>query len=194
MGLIRLGGGDSWFQHIILFFYRGRDRCRHFVINQGKSGQFMVSGDTEVHDTLSDLIEYYKTSPIEPFGEFLTSSCYEVRRRSSCSHLHFIVGYGRKSNFTFAFNFHYNYPGICRRAVWHHPGQPKRQAWGQRQSCEECLGPAEQQSHGTSSHTATKDQYNSRGENSPNTLLLLERFCSTSYYNRKFSTTSPFPP
>lgn len=57
--------------------YKGRDRCRHFVINQTQSGQFIVSGDTEVHDTLTDLIEYYKTMPIEPFGEYLTYSCLE---------------------------------------------------------------------------------------------------------------------
>ncbi|XP_076589977.1 uncharacterized protein LOC143322583 [Chaetodon auriga] len=57
--------------------YKGRDRCRHFVINQTKSGQFVVCGDNEGHNTVSDLIEYYKTSPIQPFGEFLTSSCFE---------------------------------------------------------------------------------------------------------------------
>ncbi|KAM9855094.1 uncharacterized protein ACBR49_003625 [Aulostomus maculatus] len=58
--------------------YKGRDRCRHFVINQSESGQFVVSGDTERHDTISNLMEYYKRSPIEPFGEYLTSSCFEV--------------------------------------------------------------------------------------------------------------------
>ncbi|KAI1904456.1 hypothetical protein AGOR_G00005830 [Albula goreensis] len=57
--------------------YRGHDRCRHFVINQNKAGQFIVSGDTETHENLTDLIEYYRTSPIEPFGEFLTTSCSE---------------------------------------------------------------------------------------------------------------------
>ncbi|KAM4619351.1 SH2 domain-containing protein 7-like isoform 2-T2 [Polymixia lowei] len=61
--------------------YKGKNRCRHFVINQSQSGQFVVSGDTQVHDTLSDLIEYYKTYPIEPFGEYLTSSCFEESTR-----------------------------------------------------------------------------------------------------------------
>ncbi|KAM9528396.1 uncharacterized protein sh2d7 [Salvelinus alpinus] len=60
--------------------YRGRDRCRHFVINQSKSGQFIVSGDTEEHETLGELIEHYKTSPIEPFREYLTCSCLESSR------------------------------------------------------------------------------------------------------------------
>ncbi|KAJ8248749.1 hypothetical protein GJAV_G00227330 [Gymnothorax javanicus] len=54
--------------------YRGRDRCRHFVINQNKAGHFIISGDTKMHENLTDLIEHYRTSPIEPFGEFLSSS------------------------------------------------------------------------------------------------------------------------
>uniref|UniRef100_A0A3Q1EKG2 SH2 domain-containing protein 7-like n=1 Tax=Acanthochromis polyacanthus TaxID=80966 RepID=A0A3Q1EKG2_9TELE len=58
--------------------YKGRDRCRHFVINQRETGQFVVCGDTEGHDTVPDLIEHYKTSPIEPFGEYLTCSCFEA--------------------------------------------------------------------------------------------------------------------
>uniref|UniRef100_A0A3Q4AHX6 SH2 domain-containing protein n=1 Tax=Mola mola TaxID=94237 RepID=A0A3Q4AHX6_MOLML len=57
--------------------YKGRDRCRHFVINQSESGQLVVCGDTEGHDTVSDLIEYYKARPIQPFGEHLTSACFE---------------------------------------------------------------------------------------------------------------------
>ncbi|XP_031603239.2 SH2 domain-containing protein 7 [Oreochromis aureus] len=58
--------------------YRGRDRCRHFVINQNEMGQFVVYGDTEVHDTVPSLVDYYKTSPIEPYGEYLTNSCFEA--------------------------------------------------------------------------------------------------------------------
>uniref|UniRef100_A0A8C2WBM4 SH2 domain-containing protein n=1 Tax=Cyclopterus lumpus TaxID=8103 RepID=A0A8C2WBM4_CYCLU len=57
--------------------YKGRDRCRHFVINQSESGQFLVCGDTEGHNSVSDLIEYYTSSPIQPFGEYLASSCFE---------------------------------------------------------------------------------------------------------------------
>ncbi|XP_054632433.1 SH2 domain-containing protein 2A-like [Dunckerocampus dactyliophorus] len=58
--------------------YRGRDRCRHFVISQSESGHFVVSGDSGGHDTVPELIQHYKTSPIEPFGEYLTSSCFET--------------------------------------------------------------------------------------------------------------------
>ncbi|XP_074488979.1 uncharacterized protein LOC141766223 [Sebastes fasciatus] len=58
--------------------YKGRDRCRHFVINQSETGQFVVCGDTEEHYSVSGLIEYYKTSPFQPFGEYLTSTCFEA--------------------------------------------------------------------------------------------------------------------
>ncbi|TNN86882.1 SH2 domain-containing protein 7 [Liparis tanakae] len=58
--------------------YRGKDRCRHFVINRSESGQFLVCGETEGHDSISDLIKYYTSSPIQPFGEYLASSCFEA--------------------------------------------------------------------------------------------------------------------
>ncbi|KAK2867352.1 hypothetical protein QQF64_023042 [Cirrhinus molitorella] len=69
--------------------YKGRDRCRHFVINQNKDGRFIVTGDTEMHDTLTSLIEYYKTRAIEPFGEYLTLSCFE----SSTSELYDVINF-----------------------------------------------------------------------------------------------------
>ncbi|XP_076863615.1 uncharacterized protein LOC143515306 [Brachyhypopomus gauderio] len=72
--------------------YKGRDRCRHFVINQNKKGQFIVTGDTEMHDSLTSLIEHYKTNAIEPFGEYLTVSCYEV----STSELYDVVQFEPK--------------------------------------------------------------------------------------------------
>ncbi|KAJ8417625.1 hypothetical protein AAFF_G00224680 [Aldrovandia affinis] len=62
--------------------YRGQDRCRHFVINQNKAGQLVVSGDTETHGSLGDLINFYKTCPIQPFGETLTTSCFQARTPS----------------------------------------------------------------------------------------------------------------
>lgn len=60
---------------------RGNDRCRHFVITQNQDGQFVISGDCQTYGSLTELIEHYKVSPIQPFGEYLTSSCYEVRRQ-----------------------------------------------------------------------------------------------------------------
>ncbi|XP_035538056.1 SH2 domain-containing protein 7 [Morone saxatilis] len=57
--------------------YKGHDRCRHFVITQNQDGQFVISGDCQTYGSLTELIEHYKVSPIQPFGEYLTSSCYE---------------------------------------------------------------------------------------------------------------------
>ncbi|XP_008291588.1 hematopoietic SH2 domain-containing protein-like [Stegastes partitus] len=58
--------------------YRGHDRCRHFVITQNQDGQFVISGDSQTFSSLLELIEHYKVSPIQPFGEYLTCSCYQV--------------------------------------------------------------------------------------------------------------------
>ncbi|XP_036073242.1 SH2 domain-containing protein 7 isoform X1 [Oryzias melastigma] len=57
--------------------YKGQDRCRHFVITQNQHGQFMVAGDCELFGSLNELIEHYRVSPIQPFGECLTFSCCE---------------------------------------------------------------------------------------------------------------------
>lgn len=64
------------------------------MINQSESGQFLVCGDTTGHGTLSELIDYYRTRPIEPFGEHLTSTCAEVRREPSA---HFLLSALRRN-------------------------------------------------------------------------------------------------
>nr|XP_055058376.1 hematopoietic SH2 domain-containing protein [Misgurnus anguillicaudatus] len=53
--------------------YKGQDRCRHFVINPTKTGQVIVSGDSTTHNSLAELIDHFTTTPIQPFGEYLTS-------------------------------------------------------------------------------------------------------------------------
>ncbi|KAG8576390.1 hypothetical protein GDO81_009841 [Engystomops pustulosus] len=52
--------------------YKGKDRCRHFVINQLSNGELVVSGDSYSHESLPALIFYYQNTPIEPFGEKLS--------------------------------------------------------------------------------------------------------------------------
>uniref|UniRef100_A0A3Q2X707 SH2 domain containing 7 n=1 Tax=Haplochromis burtoni TaxID=8153 RepID=A0A3Q2X707_HAPBU len=59
--------------------YKGNDRCRHFVITQNQDGHFIISGDSQTYGSLTELIQHYKVSAIQPFGEYLTSSCNEVR-------------------------------------------------------------------------------------------------------------------
>ncbi|XP_073435280.1 uncharacterized protein [Dendrobates tinctorius] len=51
---------------------RGRDRCRHFVINQLSDGELVIAGDSYSHESLPALISYYQNTPIEPFGEKLS--------------------------------------------------------------------------------------------------------------------------
>ncbi|KAJ4946784.1 hypothetical protein JOQ06_008830 [Pogonophryne albipinna] len=58
--------------------YKGHDRCRHFVITQNQDGQFVIAGDCQTYKSLTELMEHFKVSPIQPFGEYLTTSLYEV--------------------------------------------------------------------------------------------------------------------
>nr|XP_033776840.1 SH2 domain-containing protein 7 [Geotrypetes seraphini] len=62
--------------------YRGKDRCRHFIINQLANGYYIVSGDNYSHKSLRALIKYYQNSAIEPFGEFLTDPCKQEPDKS----------------------------------------------------------------------------------------------------------------
>ncbi|XP_067307166.1 SH2 domain-containing protein 7 [Pseudorasbora parva] len=72
--LIRLSEKASGY----ILSYKGQDRCRHFVINQTKTGLFIVSGDSTTHNSLTELINHFKTTPIQPFGEYLTSHSTEM--------------------------------------------------------------------------------------------------------------------
>ncbi|ETE65877.1 SH2 domain-containing protein 7, partial [Ophiophagus hannah] len=57
--LIRLN--EKAFGYILS--YRGKDRCRHFVISCHRSGRYLVSGDSQTHAQLAELISYYQRSP-----------------------------------------------------------------------------------------------------------------------------------
>ncbi|XP_057581242.1 SH2 domain-containing protein 7 [Hippopotamus amphibius kiboko] len=58
--------------------YRGSDRCRHFVINQLRNRRYLVSGDTQTHGTLAELVRHYQEVQFEPFGETLAAACPRV--------------------------------------------------------------------------------------------------------------------
>ncbi|KAM9826351.1 uncharacterized protein sh2d7 isoform 1-T1 [Syngnathus typhle] len=72
--------------------YKGLDRYRHFVITQNQEELFFISGDCHTFSCIADLIDHYKISPIQPFGEYLTSSCYE----SNAGELYDVVNYNNK--------------------------------------------------------------------------------------------------
>lgn len=52
--------------------YRGRDRCRHFVLAQDPDGKYVILGERSAHTELRDLLQHYSTAPIAPFHEVLT--------------------------------------------------------------------------------------------------------------------------
>ncbi|XP_077419529.1 uncharacterized protein sh2d7 [Vanacampus margaritifer] len=72
--------------------YKGLDRCRHFVITQNQEGLFFISGDCHTFSCITELIDHYKVSPIQPFGEHLTTSCIEA----NTGELYDVVNYNSK--------------------------------------------------------------------------------------------------
>ncbi|NXD88592.1 SH22A protein, partial [Halcyon senegalensis] len=52
--------------------YRGRDRCRHFVLDQLPDGHYVILGEPSAHAELPDLLRHYSLSPVTPYHEFLT--------------------------------------------------------------------------------------------------------------------------
>ncbi|XP_037367287.1 SH2 domain-containing protein 7 [Talpa occidentalis] len=69
--LIRLSDRATGF----ILSYRGGDRCRHFVINQLQDRRYLVSGDTQSHGSLAELVRHYQEVEFEPFGETLAAAC-----------------------------------------------------------------------------------------------------------------------
>uniref|UniRef100_A0A8C6BHF3 SH2 domain containing 7 n=1 Tax=Monodon monoceros TaxID=40151 RepID=A0A8C6BHF3_MONMO len=55
--------------------YRGSDCCRHFVINQLQNRRYLISGDTQSHGTLAELVRHYQEVQFEPFGDTLAAAC-----------------------------------------------------------------------------------------------------------------------
>ncbi|XP_042640975.1 SH2 domain-containing protein 2A isoform X2 [Tyto alba] len=52
--------------------YRGRDRCRHFILDQLPDGRYVILGERSAHAELADLLRHYAVTPITPYHEFLT--------------------------------------------------------------------------------------------------------------------------
>ncbi|XP_064201689.1 SH2 domain-containing protein 7 [Anguilla rostrata] len=64
--------------------YRGRDRCRHFILEQEEGGatgggrRYLIAGETSRHGSLQELIDYYTQHAVGPFDEVLTMPCAKV--------------------------------------------------------------------------------------------------------------------
>ncbi|KAM6330913.1 SH2 domain-containing protein 2A [Alca torda] len=52
--------------------YRGRERCRHFVLDQLPDGRYVILGERSAHAELADLLRHYTAAPLTPYHEFLT--------------------------------------------------------------------------------------------------------------------------
>ncbi|NWT48723.1 SH22A protein, partial [Chroicocephalus maculipennis] len=61
--------------------YRGRERCRHFVLDQLPDGRYVILGERSAHAELADLLRHYAAAPLTPYHEFLTVPRGRVRIR-----------------------------------------------------------------------------------------------------------------
>ncbi|KAI6073032.1 SH2 domain-containing protein 2A [Aix galericulata] len=59
--------------------YRGRERCRHFVLDQLPDGRYVILGERSAHAELGALLRHHATAPIAPYRELLTVPCPRVR-------------------------------------------------------------------------------------------------------------------
>ncbi|XP_067112539.1 SH2 domain-containing protein 2A [Osmerus mordax] len=68
--------------------YRGKDRCRHFIIEEeegrtnGRGGSYLITGEDSRHGSLSELVSYYTQNPVGPYDEMLTTPCDESNKVS----------------------------------------------------------------------------------------------------------------
>ncbi|XP_015221377.2 myosin-IIIb [Lepisosteus oculatus] len=58
--------------------YRGKDRCRHYMIEMQTNGKYVILGEDRAHASLPDLVEYHKNVGIKPFMELLTVPCGQI--------------------------------------------------------------------------------------------------------------------
>ncbi|PVD19339.1 hypothetical protein C0Q70_19826 [Pomacea canaliculata] len=55
--------------------FKDRDRCRHYMIDQLKNGKFIIIGESKVHRTLPDLVQFHKKVRISNWDGVLTVPC-----------------------------------------------------------------------------------------------------------------------
>uniref|UniRef100_A0A3B3T2G3 Si:ch73-109i22.2 n=1 Tax=Paramormyrops kingsleyae TaxID=1676925 RepID=A0A3B3T2G3_9TELE len=73
--------------------YRGKDRCRHFIIQEeggdrGGGGRYLITGEESRHNSLQELISYYTQNYVGPFEEVLTVPFVKVCLGISHTHTH----------------------------------------------------------------------------------------------------------
>ncbi|XP_053709007.1 hematopoietic SH2 domain-containing protein homolog [Synchiropus splendidus] len=63
--------------------YRGRDRCKHFMIELSADGQYFISGENLRHRSLRDLVDFHRVTPISMHGDLLTVACSRSQAQRS---------------------------------------------------------------------------------------------------------------
>ncbi|KAJ8338684.1 hypothetical protein SKAU_G00354700 [Synaphobranchus kaupii] len=58
--------------------YRGRDRCRHYMIEMQTNGKYVILGEDRAHSSLPDLVAHHTRVGIQPFMEVLTVPCGQM--------------------------------------------------------------------------------------------------------------------
>lgn len=58
------------------------ERCRHFMIDVLVAGQYMIVGENRRHQSLQDLVEFHRRTPIMPLDQVLTVACGQVREKT----------------------------------------------------------------------------------------------------------------
>ncbi|NXE70782.1 SH22A protein, partial [Calcarius ornatus] len=53
---------------------RGRDRCRHFVLDQRPDGRYGILGESSAHAELAQLLQHHSTAPVSPYRELLSEA------------------------------------------------------------------------------------------------------------------------
>lgn len=55
--------------------YRVQSRCKHFMIDQTRSGKFVIVGMPRVYKSLKEMVDVHKKEPITPDGDLLVIPC-----------------------------------------------------------------------------------------------------------------------
>uniref|UniRef100_W5M6V6 SH2 domain-containing protein n=1 Tax=Lepisosteus oculatus TaxID=7918 RepID=W5M6V6_LEPOC len=65
---------------------RADDRCRHYMIDVLRNGQYIIVGENTSHRSLQDLVDFYRRIPLMPHNELLLSTCGQasIPECSSC--------------------------------------------------------------------------------------------------------------
>ncbi|KAM9415501.1 uncharacterized protein ACWYII_024329 [Salvelinus alpinus] len=74
--LIRLSESKIGF----VLSYRGKDRCRHFIIEEEEGGRgacYLIAGEESRHRSLQELVSHYTQNPVGTFNEILNTPCDE---------------------------------------------------------------------------------------------------------------------